>query len=389
MGPEAIVALFSLVFTIVMVCAGLFTTVLSVVVPVAVIVLVIRRIASGQATVVVGGPRVVVRSPILNALAASTSTPAAPGVDDRGEYVKRCTCPACGAANATPSKNAYLYCEYCGEMMDFDFQAAIADKRSKLPGPAYEAIVRRHQGALNAAKAAGDTARYEQLQAEIFDAYCEHCPAALSPRIGDPRYRASFVAYSAKSATLTAFDPKTSAATARQQAAVSALVWDRSRGQARVTSDSFWRLFDEVLQVQESTNELIERHDLLAEHPDRPSRDVMRRIALSLMLQGWMPYLERRDSEKLLDETGLRGEYVHVPPPSSSRQGSCPSCSTQLEVVEGAKRVVCHACGHMVGVDSGELRCHGCATPMVVPEQGNVFHCPSCDVELKRMRWPG
>jgi len=47
------------------------------------------------------------------------------------------------SANATKAKRsptAYVYCDFCGALTDFDFQLAISDKRSRLPGPEYERL---------------------------------------------------------------------------------------------------------------------------------------------------------------------------------------------------------------------------------------------------------
>ncbi len=361
---------------------ALIGTLLTLVVSGAVVYFVFKRVSEGGA--------VVISSPLLDAMQASGAARAVPApADDRGDYIKRCSCRVCSAPKTTPSTHAYVYCESCGELVDFDFQAAVKDKRSKLPGPAYEALVRKHTPALESAKAAGDIERYRGLQELIYDAYCAHCPAALSPRVGDPQYRQRFVAYSAAAQTLTDLTPATAATFQAQQAAVGALKWNRANPMSpRVTGDSFWPLIDAVKAHQAGSLDLIESNGLLERHPDRPTREIMRRIGTSLLVQGWMPNLERADAERLLDETGMRDEYVHVEPPQL-HTGACPACSAPVEVVAGARRVVCYTCGHMVGVGAGELRCHGCATPMVVPEGSTAFSCPSCDVELQMMRWPG
>ena len=177
----------TLVGVVVSLCLGLGTTLLSLAVPVAVAFFVYRAWSRGG--LVVTTPAFVTTG---GALGAST-TPAAPA----GGFVKRCTCRFCGSPKVTPSKSAYVFCDYCGELIDFDFQAALADKRSKMPGPAYEALIRQMTGELERARSAGDRAAFQAVQERIFEGYVKHCPAAVSPRIGDPTYRARFVKWSA------------------------------------------------------------------------------------------------------------------------------------------------------------------------------------------------
>src|SRR4051812_6052685 len=58
----------------------------------------------------------------------------------RAMKIKLTRCHLCHATKVRLSPTAYVYCDYCGALTDFDFQLAISDKRSKLPGPEYERI---------------------------------------------------------------------------------------------------------------------------------------------------------------------------------------------------------------------------------------------------------
>ncbi len=54
--------------------------------------------------------------------------------------IKLTRCPSCHATKAQRSPTTYVYCDFCGVLADFDFQLAISDTRSKLPGPQYEEL---------------------------------------------------------------------------------------------------------------------------------------------------------------------------------------------------------------------------------------------------------
>ncbi len=47
-----------------------------------------------------------------------------PSLFAHSEFVKQVSCPACGAPKRLPSKTAYLYCDHCGALVDYDFRLA-------------------------------------------------------------------------------------------------------------------------------------------------------------------------------------------------------------------------------------------------------------------------
>lgn len=358
-----VIVLFSLVISVVI-------TLVSLLVPIALMWFVIRQINAGNFAIAV---------PMSGVPVPQATDPT---------WVKRSRCRACGSPQVRPSRNAYVYCDYCGELMDWDFQACLADKRSKLPGPHYEGLLRQLGPELAKTKAAGDTAAYEAAQKRLWEAYAKACPSALSPRIGDERYRAAWVAWTATSQTKADFDPETAGTLASQATATAALQWDRSNPFApRAEPQSFFKLLDAVLAHQRAVAGLYEREGLLDHHPDRPPRDLLVKMGVSAMCQGWMPYLAPTETEVMLETTGLKDEFTRIEPPNTHK-GNCPSCAGPLEVVDGAKRVLCYACGHMAAVGGGTMPCHGCGAQVTVPTDANLFKCDRCEAELRRMVWP-
>jgi predicted RNA-binding Zn-ribbon protein involved in translation (DUF1610 family) len=310
-----------------------------------------------------------------------------PPRSDGPTLVKRTTCRFCGSPKVTRSLSAYVYCDYCGELIDWDFQAALADRRSKLPGPAYEQLLARMRPRLEAARSAKDAKAYEAVQVEIWEAYAKACPAALSPRIGDAAWRKRWIAYTAAHTTACDLDPDCKALFDVQSAATAALQWDRSDlFSPKAVPHTFWPLLDAVSRYQRACASRSTAAGLLERHPDRPTEEMLVRIGTSAFAQGWIPFLSKADADALLDKTGLSGEYVK-PEPMALKSGPCPSCAAPLQVVEGAHRVLCEACGHLAGVDGSSLPCHGCGTKVQLPSSGSLFKCPSCDAELRMMRW--
>jgi len=47
-----------------------------------------------------------------------------PSLFAHSDFVKQVSCPACDAPKRLPSKTAYLYCDHCGALVDYDFRLA-------------------------------------------------------------------------------------------------------------------------------------------------------------------------------------------------------------------------------------------------------------------------
>jgi LSD1 subclass zinc finger protein len=303
----------------------------------------------------------------------------------QARYVKRGTCRSCGSPKVKPSQSAYVYCDFCGELMDWDFRAAMSDRRSKAPGPAYEGLLAQLRPQIEAARASGDKAAYEAVQLKLWAKYAELCPAALSPRIGDARYRDRYVRYAAAQQTAIDLDPTCKAAFDGQQVATAGLVWDRSNPfQPKAEPASFHRLVDAVLAYQKAAAAHTEACGVLALHPDRPPAEILPRIGASALVQGWMPYIAKADADRLLETCGLTGEYVAFTP-IEEVHGKCDGCAAPLDVPKGAKRVLCHHCGAYSVLAGGHFPCHGCGAPIDVPDSGAAFSCQACGAHLSRL----
>ncbi len=372
-------ALFALVVTAISLlfsaCVGLLAFGASLAVPALIMWFVYRLLRDGKRTVIIAESAGQRQVP-----AVSPPTPPAP------QFVKRTRCRSCGAPKVQRSLYAYVYCDFCGLLVDWDFQACLADKRSRLPGPTYEALLRSLGPKLSAAKAVNDRDAYRAAQLTLWDAYATACPAALPPRVGDPAFRKRLVAWQAASQTDLDFDPGVAAAFERQNAAVATLAWDRRNPfKPVIQPGSFDVLLDAVLGLQQTSTDQLEAGGWLERHPDHPTAELFRHIGISALVQGWIPFFQDGETDRILQKTGLKGEYDQVTA-QKLVSGPCPSCGAALEVVEGAKRVLCVACGHLAGVGSGSLACHGCGAMVQLPEQGSLFACPHCEAELRMMR---
>lgn len=299
--------------------------------------------------------------------------------------IKLTRCHVCNATKTRRSQTAYVYCDYCGALADFDFQLAISDKRSKLPGPAYEALAKALAPRLQAAKQANDKQAFLALQRELYEAYVTACPAACPPRVNDPVYRAKYIEQAARGATESAFDPEVSAATEAQAKVIKALVWVPG-GPMGVTCrpDTFWALYDSLLHLTEVSKRMGEREGLAALNPDGDT-PVNQLISLSAFAQGWLPYLTPPVAEELMNRAGLSAQYVE-PAHVTEALVPCGVCKADVHRLEGSRRCVCDACGSLLRTDV-VVPCSHCSANVLMPAEQTLFQCPFCSTELRTMAW--
>jgi primosomal protein N' len=96
-------------------------------------------------------------------------------------------------------------------------------------------------------------------------------------------------------------------------------------------------------------HELALAHRIYEMHPDHAPPAQIRRIGLSLYVQGWLPYLAEADAQALLARADLARSDALAAPPAIAVL-SCPRCDRTLEIAVTAHRIVCAHCGRPVDV---------------------------------------
>ena len=295
--------------------------------------------------------------------------------------IKKATCRQCGASKVSPSKTAFLYCDYCGALVDWDFRVSITTAGSVMPGPEYERLAAGVRPIQEQARARGDQQTYRHTLYQLFDAHLRACPASYSVRLGDPAYRTALLDFMVAIELEAAFDPDAVAKMQQMNQAIRGIQWYGGFGSPRrVTPQSFWLLTAATLAYQDRRIELMKKH--VDRHPDAPTTGILRSLAMSTYAQGWLPYLEKPDQDRLLAEIGLSGEYIEVPNVATQPR-HCGNCGNTGPVVAGAQRVVCERCGHLMDTRAAEIPCKGCGSPLSMPFGVARFNCPHCRAEMR------
>jgi DNA-directed RNA polymerase subunit RPC12/RpoP len=301
-------------------------------------------------------------------------------------FVRRCTCGECGAPKKLAAVTAYIYCDYCGSLADFDLHKAC--EGDTMPGPEYVQLVNGLQPQLKAAQASGDQDTYRALQRQIFAAYAANVPSAVSHRAkGDDAYREKYVAYMAEGAVARAFDPGALQLEEEMKQKVAALQWTQGPGgmmDMRVAPDGVWAMADTLDRQMQSNVALYAGRGVTDLDPDKASPSLYARMGWSGFCQGWIKYLSEDDAGTLLDRAHLRAEYVPVQPEGAEPR-TCSGCGGQVHALPGAKVVVCDGCGKSLDVGSAALTCPGCGGSVTLPVGASNVACPFCRSDVARV----
>jgi hypothetical protein len=98
------------------------------------------------------------------------------------QFIKRVNCSQCGAPKSLPSTTAYLYCDYCGALMDYDFRLANANTNAGLTNTVFHRLIALVQAPMAQARARGDRDAYRELYRQVYIQWVQECPMAVSPR---------------------------------------------------------------------------------------------------------------------------------------------------------------------------------------------------------------
>ncbi len=297
-------------------------------------------------------------------------------------FVKRCNCAVCGAPKKLPTTNAYVYCDYCASLCDFDLRRACEGDTA--PGPEYAAIVNGAHASMQAAVAAGDRDAYRALQKQVFEAFVANVPNAMSHRArNDAAYREAYVNYMAEGATVRAFDPAAQALEAEMKQRVMSLRYGGNMMAPTVEADSFWPMA-ETLEKQLALFATLYRSTGVVELDPDHAEHLTTKMGWSGFCQGWLAMLPEDAAAQLLQRAGLTNDYVAIEV-ETGQPRHCGGCGGEFHALPDAKAVVCDGCGRTVDLGSAEIPCGGCGATMTLPRGADHIACPFCQTDVEQV----
>jgi len=301
------------------------------------------------------------------------------------QFIKRVNCSQCGAPKSLPSTTAYIYCDFCGSLIDYDFRIANADTNAGLTNTVFHRIVASVQEPLAQTKARGDRDSYRNLYRQIFSQWIQECPMAVSPRArNDSAFREQLVAYLAECIVTKDLDPRQAPLDAKMEALVASLQRIPTAGGAWMVAGGFWPYAELFKQQMELAYALMHEMGVDAMDPDKAPQGVALRMEYSTFCQGWLPHLSPADGERLLKMFKLDAEYDEVRPQQTDLH-KCGGCGVELHTLPGARKVVCETCGNTIDISGGEVSCGKCGAQLSFPISVNHLLCPYCNTDTRRV----
>ena len=335
----------------------------------------------GPAALPAGGPQPAAASAGLPR--AGDVLPASPTA--HSQFVKRVSCTRCGAPKTLPSATAYLYCDYCGALVDYDFRIANADTNAGLTNTVFQRLMTGVQAQMAQARARGDRDACRQLYHQVYAQWLQECPLAASPRArSDAAFREKFIAYQAECAVTKDFDPQQAPLDAQMAALTSRLQRLPTPGGTWLVAGSFGPYAETFKRQMELAYALFHQTGVDALDPDQPPPGVALHMEFSSFCQAWLPHLSPADGERLLALYGLKAQYDQVRPQPTNVQ-QCGACGSRLHTLAGARQVVCEARGHTLDISAGAVPCRKCGAQLSFPVAVRQVVCPYCQTETRRV----
>ena len=301
------------------------------------------------------------------------------------QFIKRVSCSQCGAPKSLPSTTAYIYCDYCGALMDYDFRIANADTNAGLTNTVYHRLIAPVQAALADAQERGDKETSRAIYRQIFAQWVQECPLAVSPRAKtDAAFRAQMVTYLVECAVTKDFDSRQAPFEAQMAAAVASLQRIPMPGGAWRVAGDFWTYAGVFKKQMEMTYALMYELGVDAMDPDKAPPGVPIQMEYSTFCQGWLPHLSPEDGERLLKFYGLAGEYDEFQPVPTDLH-KCGGCGAEMHTLPGARSVVCETCGRTIDIGGGDVPCLNCGARLSFPVSTSQVLCPYCNTDTHRV----
>jgi DNA-directed RNA polymerase subunit RPC12/RpoP len=301
------------------------------------------------------------------------------------DLVKQVDCQQCGGPKQLPTKTAYVYCDYCGALTDYDFRLANFGTHAALTNQVFAYLSAPVRPAVDIAIATGNKDRYRQLMTPVFAEWTRQCPQANSPRcISDSDFFAQQVTYQVESNLFREFDTSTHQVTQQLVAATRALQKIPQPDGTYLVSDGIWQVAALYKQQMEQSYDVAKKNGIMALDPEGAPVPVWLKMEYSVFCQNWLPSIPKADARRFVEFFGLSDQYAPVKL-TDPQLKKCAGCGDELKTVPGARQVICESCGRKLDIAGGEVPCRNCGASLSFPVGTDTIDCPYCSTATHRV----
>lgn len=289
-------------------------------------------------------------------------------------HVSTLKCPRCGAPKVTKSRTAYVYCDYCAMLFDYDFEQAKHAQGGLPLGEVTHALREPLLPEIRAAREARDDAKWLELWTWVFRTEMDVCPEGWSPRVGDPVYANAMAEWCARTSIVRALEPRIAQGAERMND-----TWLRSL--ARPSAQALIAYAEACLAQADLTAQIWTQHGLFASHPDELDPATFRRLEVKSTLRECLPNADDQARARILALAGLDFRLEPVPHVDLAKT-ICSCCGGPLLLAAGSKRLVCEMCGNVLDPSAPRFPCPQCGAAVIAAKTGEL-PCAWCGTRFE------
>jgi DNA-directed RNA polymerase subunit RPC12/RpoP len=294
------------------------------------------------------------------------------------DRIRAYRCFGCGAPKRIAPRTAYVHCDFCGTLFDYDFDIMMLDHQGTDHDELTKKLIDGVRDELRAAFEAKNWAPYRELWRWVYTTDMALFPRAWSPRIGDPAYRAAMLEFVIGTAVARNQRGEADRVAQGRCEEITGHVEDAiQRGDRNAMARTLDAWMPSRIAALEEEARVYDRAGLFALHPDGLTAATYWQISRALIAAiQWKLHVPADVLTGALERFGITTSTTEAPPIAID-QASCGSCGGKLLVVAGSRALVCESCGHRLETGERAFGCPTCGARVIAKSAGET-KCAWC-----------
>lgn len=298
--------------------------------------------------------------------------------------VRKLKCASCGANKVVANKTSYIYCDYCGEFMGYDFQRMTNEVTAKFSIDTYQS--EDYQKYLAIVTALGQAAQQKHLA--DFEKYVvalhlleiDLFPERYSPKMKQQAYRNQYTVFYkkfwAERLQYRFFEEQEAL---QKELAVPMQGFESVFKEGKVSyvfNDAMKAYFDIVRRYARETARKIMDYEAMTYYPEQ-MKDGLEEMMFKQTLAGFTGILDASSFKDLLTYLGLQEDYIELPEISLSTT-QCLGCGHPITYPEQVRKIICEQCGVENKPIQQMISCMNCGFDFIPAMHKMETGCPQC-----------
>ncbi|MBE2247568.1 MAG: hypothetical protein IAE67_09950 [Candidatus Competibacteraceae bacterium] len=298
--------------------------------------------------------------------------------------VRKLKCSSCGANKVVANATSYMYCDYCGEFIGYDFERMSQEVMSKLSSESrdtdtynsYMETVTR----LGEATSQKDVNAFEKAVIDLHHIEIDLFPERYSPKMKQQAYRNQYNEFYKRfwaERLQNHFFEEQDALQKEMASCMPDFVYTLHEGKITYAfNDAMKKYFDIAKRYAKDSAQKTMASDSIMYYPERMKEGV-EDMMFKQTIAGFARMLDADSFKEALSYLGLVNEYIEIPD-VILKEEPCLGCGHPFLYPENAQKIVCEQCGVENKPAQHALSCMNCGCDFVPDMQKMETACPQC-----------